>query len=83
MPATIGVSIMPGAMALSRSPDPAHSGPVAAAADPVGQRQLAGRIGRQRTLLIGDPGRVRLVVVEAGLDELGGDGGWTVVEFED
>ena len=29
MPATIGVSIMPGAMALSRSPDPAQSGPVA------------------------------------------------------
>ena len=29
MPATIGVSIMPGAMALSRSPEPAQSGPVA------------------------------------------------------
>ena len=29
MPATIGVSIMPGAMALSRRPDPAQAGPVA------------------------------------------------------
>ena len=29
MPATIGVSIMPGAMAFNRSPAPAQSGPVA------------------------------------------------------
>ena len=76
MPATIGVSIMPGAMALRRRPDPAQSGPVALPAHPVGHAPAwwpgrpPGSHGRRRSRALSSSSWS-----EAGLDQVGGDGG--------
>ena len=74
MPATIGVSIMPGATAFSRRPAPAQSGPTAVLAHPVGHGQLGGRVGQERPVLVGQPCAGLLVAGQAGLHQIARNG---------
>jgi hypothetical protein len=81
MPATIGVSIMPGAMALSRSP-PGPVRPGGVPAHPVGHRQLGGRVGHQEPTSSAIRGAQLLVVARQASTRSAGMAGCTVVEFE-
>ncbi len=74
MPATIGVSIMPGAMALSRSPEPAHAEPVAWRRTQCASANLVAGYATSEpraSAICSAPCRV---AVQARLDEVGGDG---------
>ena len=73
MAATIGVSIMPGGDGVEPEPRPGPLGPRRRPPDPVGHGQLGGRVGDHGTPGVGDAPAQLLVVVQAGVDQVGGD----------